>query len=249
MSHTSPSYTSTLSATQPRLTIRPANERGHADRGWLDSYHSFSFGEYFDEKQMGFRSLRVINEDRVAPGGGFPTHPHRDMEILSYVVSGELEHRDSMGNGRINCAGELQAMSAGRGISHSEGNASESEAVHFLQIWIVPQKQGLQPSYSEWRPTDNTTENGLTLLAAPDGASGSVPINQDVRLYLGQLAAGSTIEYATAAARGLWLQVIEGEIETLGATLGAGDGAAIEGAIALTINATQPARFLLFDLA
>lgn len=239
---------SNATLTQPRITIRRADERGHADRGWLDSRHTFSFGEYFDAGHMGFRSLRVINEDRVAPGGGFPTHPHRDMEILSYVVSGELEHRDSMGNGRINRAGELQAMSAGRGITHSEGNASQSEPVHFLQIWIVPNERGLEPSYSEWKPAGGTAKNALTLLASPAG-NGGVSVHQDARLYLGQLEAGGELEYSTDASRGLWLQVIEGEVGVEGETLGEGDGAAIEETGVLTLRASADSRFLLFDLS
>lgn len=241
----------TNTTTQPRITIRPANQRGHADFGWLDSRHSFSFGEYFDPKHMGFRSLRVINDDHVAAGGGFPTHPHRDMEILSYIVSGELEHRDSMGNGRINRAGQLQAMSAGRGISHSEGNASKTEAVHFLQIWIIPNEQGLTPSYSEWTPSPSDENSALTLLASPaaENNEGSVPVHQDARLYLGRLEAGASLEYSTRAERGLYLQVIDGEIETLGQKLGVGDGAAIEEAELVNITANAQSRFLLFDLA
>jgi len=232
--------------TQPRITIRRSQKRGHAQRGWLDSRHTFSFAEYFDPQQMGFRSLRVINEDRVAPGGGFPTHPHSDMEILSYVVSGELEHRDSMGNGRVNRAGELQAMSAGNGIAHSEGNASKSEPVHFLQIWIVPNQRNLTPSYSEWKPGADTDD--LTLLASPEG-NGGVTIHQDARLYLGRLETGGELEYSTDLARGLWLQVIEGEVEVLDATLKKGDGAAIENAETFVLRASAESRFLLFDLA
>ena len=233
--------------TRPRIAIRRSAERGHAARGWLDSRHTFSFAEYFDPAHMGFRSLRVINEDRVAPGGGFPTHPHRDMEIFSYVVSGELEHRDSMGNSRINRAGELQAMSAGSGIAHSEGNASRTKPVHFLQIWIVPDTQNLTPSYSEWKPSAEMT-NALTLLASPSGESG-VQVHQDARLFLGQLEAGQALEYATEATRGLWLQIIAGEVEFEGETLKAGDGAALENLQNLPLRATVDSQFLLFDLA
>lgn len=239
---------SNTTLTTSRVTIRRADERGRTRIGWLDSRHSFSFGEYFDEKQMGFRSLRVINDDRVMGGGGFPTHPHRDMEILSYVVAGELEHRDSMGNGRVIRPGELQAMTAGTGIAHSEFNPSRNETVHFLQIWIVPAQRGLTPEYSEWKPAGGTAPHGLTLLASPAG-EGGVTIHQDARVYLGQLAAGSDATHATSPERGLWVQVIEGEVETQGVTLQAGDGAAIEGAEALTIQAGSEARFLLFDLA
>ncbi len=234
--------------TKSRITIRRAHERGHAARGWLDSRHTFSFAEYFDAAHMGFRSLRVINEDRVAAGGGFPTHPHKDMEIFSYVVSGELEHRDSMGNSRINLAGELQGMSAGNGIAHSEGNASRDKPVHFLQIWILPNQKNLTPTYSEWKPTAGTPKN-LTLLASPNGEDNSVVVHQDARIYLGQLEAGDSVEYSTTASRGLWLQVIDGEIEIDGETLSAGDGASVENIERLTVRATDESQFLLFDLA
>lgn len=235
-------------ATDSRITIRRANERGHTHRGWLDSRHTFSFGEYFDRAQMGFRSLRVINEDRVAAGGGFPTHPHNDMEIFSYVVSGELEHKDSMGNRRINRAGELQGMSAGSGVAHSEGNASHSKPVHFLQIWLTPNQKNLAPSYSEWKPADGESA-ALTLLASPEGRDNSVVVHQDALLYLGRLEAESEIEYSTEAVRGLWLQLIAGQLEVEGETLSAGDGASLENIESLTVRANESSEFLLFDLA
>lgn len=237
---------STSTETKHSIIVRHAAARGRTQFAWLDGRHSFSFGEYFDPDHMGFRSLRVINDDRVAPGGGFPTHPHRDMEIITYVIEGELAHRDSMGNGRVIKAGEVQAMSAGTGITHSEYNPSSDAPTHLLQIWIVPSQRGLAPEYSEWKPTGQ--EKGLTLLASPDGDAG-VLIHQEARLYLGQFEAGQAVDYPSDTAHGIWLQVIEGKIETLSATLGEADGAAIEGAGVLSLRALADSRFLLFDLA
>ena len=238
--------TNTLS--QAKVTVRRSEERGHADRGWLKSYHTFSFADYFDADHMGFRSLRVINDDYVAAGGGFPTHPHRDMEILTYVISGQLAHQDSMGNGRTIQAGEVQAMTAGRGVAHSEYNPSASEEVHLLQIWIIPNERGLTPQYSEWKPQPGRASEGLTLLASQDGAGG-VTIHQDAQLYLGELPEGGALTHHTSSERGLWLQVIEGEVEAGEQTLGAGDAIAVEEATALEVRASGKARFLLFDLA
>jgi redox-sensitive bicupin YhaK (pirin superfamily) len=235
-----------MNTTQTRIQVLRAAERGRTQRGWLDGRHSFSFGEYFDPQRMGFRSLRVINDDRVAAGGGFPTHPHRDMEILTYIIDGELAHRDSMGNGRTIKAGELQAMTAGTGITHSEFNPSADNPTHLLQIWIVPNARGLTPEYSEWKPSAQQQE--LTLLASPNGDAG-VLIHQDAKLYLGELEAGKELEYATSSERGLWLQVIEGAVEVDGETLHEADGAAIEGTEVLTLRANGSSKFLLFDLA
>ena len=230
------------------VTVRRTDDRGKAQIGWLDGRHTFSFGEYYDPEHMAFRSLRVINEDKIAPGMGFGTHPHRDMEILTWVVSGELQHKDSMGNGRIIKPGELQAMTAGTGITHSEFNPSRSEPVHLLQIWIVPSARSLTPGYSEWKPSEGPS-GALTLLASPTGEQGSVRINQDASLLLGRLGAGESVQYTTTADRGLWIQLVSGELALPGATLKPGDGAAVEHVDDLSIKATQPSEFLLFDLA
>ena len=235
-----------MNTTTTNIKVLRSEDRGRTQRGWLNARHSFSFGEYFDPDQMGFRSLRVINDDRVAAGGGFPTHPHRDMEILTYIIEGELAHHDSMGNGRTIKTGELQAMTAGSGVTHSEFNPSAENPTHLLQIWIVPNARGLTPEYSEWKPGPDSQE--LTLLASPNGDAG-VLIHQDAKLYLGQPEAGKALEYSTSAERGLWLQVIEGEVEVLGETLGEADGAAIEDVEAITIRAAAQSKFLLFDLA
>ena len=229
-------------------TIRKANDRGRTKWDWLDSRHTFSFGEYFDPQRMGFRSLRVINDDLVQPGQGFGTHPHRDMEILTYVLSGQLAHRDSMGNGRTIEVGELQAMSAGRGITHSEFNPSDQAPVHFLQIWITPAERGLTPSYAEWKP-NGPADRPLTLLASPTGADGSVRIHQDARLYLGKLAAHENSRHALAPGRGAWLHVIDGRVVCGGKTLSPGDALGVEEESVVEIAAQEPARFLLFDLA
>ena len=244
--HASDMDTTTL--TQPRVTVRRADERGHTKIGWLDSRHSFSFGEYYDPQHVAFRSLRVINDDKVAPGMGFGTHPHRDMEILTYVISGELQHRDSMGNGRVIRPGELQAMSAGKGITHSEFNPSRANPVHFLQIWIMPSERGLIPSYAEWKPATESAE-GLTLLASSNGANGSVLVHQDAQLFLGRVTAGNTVTHQTQTTRGLWVQVIYGELEVAGVILKPGDAVAVESAGELALNARQQSEFLLFDLA
>jgi hypothetical protein len=229
-------------------TIRKANDRGRTKWDWLDSRHTFSFGEYFDPQHLGFRSLRVINDDLVQPGQGFGTHPHRDMEILTYVLSGQLAHRDSMGNGRTIETGELQAMSAGRGITHSEFNASEQVPVHFLQIWITPDERGLTPSYSEWKP-NGPADRPLKLLASPTGADGSVRIHQDARLYLGELAAHESSRHALAPGRGAWLHLIEGRVVSGSTTLSPGDALGVEEESSVEIAAQEPSRFLLFDLA
>lgn len=232
---------------QVAFTKRPADQRGHTDIAWLDSWHTFSFGDYADPEHHAFRVLRVINDDRVLPGHGFPEHPHRDMEILTYVISGELAHRDSMGHTRTVGAGQVQYMSAGAGVTHSEFNASASEPVHFLQVWIVPRARGLKPDYREWSAPEKQP-GPLTLIASPDGREGSLPIRQDVQIEVGELKAAGSVTYPTRAGRGLWLQVISGELGVGPERLRAGDGVAIEGATAVEITAQSDARFLLFDL-
>lgn len=231
------------------IKVRPAAERGHANHGWLDSRHTFSFANYYDPRFMGFRDLRVINEDRVAPGQGFGTHGHRDMEILSYVIEGGLEHRDSMGNGEVIRPHEWQRMTAGTGVRHSEFNASETEKVHFLQIWILPEKDNLTPGYEQkmFAPEEKTGK--LKLVASKGGDDGSLNINQDVRLYNGILPAGTELKQELAAGRNAWVQIIKGELEINGVKLTAGDGAAVSEETLLTFKANQDSEVLLFDLA
>ncbi|TAJ16751.1 MAG: pirin family protein [Planctomycetota bacterium] len=232
-----------------QLTLRPAAARGRADFGWLDSRHTFSFGEYHDPRHMGFRALRVINEDRVAPGQGFGTHPHRDMEIFSYVLSGALQHKDSMGNGRVLKPGEIQLMSAGRGVAHSEFNPSAGEPLHFLQIWIEPAERALAPSYTEWRPDAAAERASKVLVISPDGREASARIHQDAFVYRLKLAAGESLRHELAPGRGAWIQVASGALELDGARLAAGDGASIERADAVPIRALEATEALLFDLA
>ena len=230
------------------ITLRPSAARGHADHGWLETFHTFSFADYHDPAHMGFRGLRVINEDRVAPGMGFGTHPHRDMEILTYILAGRLAHKDSMGNGREITVGQLQAMSAGTGITHSEFNPSPTDPVHLLQIWLLPDRKGHPPRYAEWSPREG--ENGaLTLLASPDGREGSAAIHQDARLFLVKLPAAAELTQPLAAGRAAWLQVMRGGLMLNGHALAAGDGAAVESESALALRATADAEALLFDLA
>jgi hypothetical protein len=231
------------------ITIRPSNERGGGDYGWLKTHHTFSFNDYHDPKWMGFRSLRVINEDFVAPGGGFPTHPHRDMEIITYVLSGKLEHKDSLGTGSVILPGDGQRMSAGRGIRHSEANSSSTEAVHLLQIWIMPDKQGHEPGYEQKGFSEAEKRGSLRLIASNDGANGSVKINQDAKLFVSLLAPGEEVTQALGARRYAWLQVAKGEVELNGHKLHEGDGAAISDEKELKIKATKEAEVLLFDLA
>jgi redox-sensitive bicupin YhaK (pirin superfamily) len=228
-------------------TKRPAKARGHFKIDWLDSRHSFSFGDYYDPEQQGFRELRVINEDYIAPRRGFPMHPHRDMEILTYVISGQLTHRDSMGNARTVHAGQAQYMSAGYGITHSEMNDSPAEAAHILQIWILPKSRGDKPVYAEWSPA-KTNPEPLTLVASPDGRNGSLTLRQNAEIYFGELRAGQTADHATQPQRGLWLQVISGNPKVSGEELSAGDGLAIENTSSCEIAAKTDARFLFFDL-
>jgi redox-sensitive bicupin YhaK (pirin superfamily) len=229
------------------ITIRKAAERGHFDFGWLDTYHTFSFGDYYDPEFMGFRSLRVINEDRVAPRTGFPTHGHRDMEIITYVLEGALEHRDSIGNGSVIRPGEVQRMTAGTGVTHSEANSSE-DPVHLLQIWILPNARGLKPGYEQKTFTDDEKRDRLRLVASADGRDGSVTINQDASIYASVLAAGREVIHQLAPNRNAWVQVARGRIEINGNDLNQSDGAAISGETAIAIAASEPAELLLFDL-
>jgi redox-sensitive bicupin YhaK (pirin superfamily) len=231
------------------ITIRPSNERGGGDYGWLKTRHSFSFSDYWDGKWMGFRSLRVINEDFVAPSAGFPTHPHRDMEIITYILSGELEHKDSLGTGSVIRPGDGQRMTAGRGIRHSEQNPSVTETAHLLQIWITPSKQGLEPSYEQKAFPEPEKRGKLRLIASSDGADGSVKINQDAKLFVTLLAPGEQTTHTLDSKRHAWLQVAKGEVELNGKKLGQGDGAAISEETKLTIKGTKDAEVLLFDLA
>lgn len=230
------------------ITIRNANERGHADFGWLKSQHSFSFGNYHDPKHMGFGPLRVINQDRVSPGAGFDTHGHRDMEILSYVIEGALEHKDNTGTGSVILPGDIQRMSAGSGILHSEFNHSKLKPVHFLQIWIVPAEQGLAPGYEQKQFGKQDLSNKFTLIAGPQGGPNAVKIHQDASLYLGVLESGESHNVAIALERGLWVQVVKGSVSLNGQELVAGDGAAIEQESAITIASLDDAEVLLFDL-
>jgi redox-sensitive bicupin YhaK (pirin superfamily) len=230
------------------LTLRPSDQRGRFDFGWLDTRHTFSFGEYHDPAHMGFRALRVINEDRVAPGGGFPTHPHRDMEILTYVVEGALEHRDSLGNGSVIRRGDIQRMTAGTGVRHSEQNASSVEPVRFLQIWVLPAERGLAPGYAQRHFDDAEKRDQLRLVASPDGGDGSVSLHQDVRLYAALLAAGTSVAHPFAAGRHGWVQLIDGRAAVGGVELAAGDGVAVSEVAELPIIALADAELLLFDL-
>ena len=231
------------------ITIRPSNERGGGDYGWLNTHHTFSFDQYYDQRFMGFRSLRVINEDFVQPGHGFPMHPHRDMEIVTYLLEGELEHNDSMGNGSIIRPGDGQRMSAGRGVRHSEANPSKTEAAHLLQIWILPSERGLEPSYEQKTFPAEEKRGKLRLIAGPDSKDGSVTIHQDARLYVALLSPGQQVQHDLAPGRYAWLQVAKGTVELNGKPLNQGDGAAVSEEQKLTIKATKDAEVLLFDLA
>jgi redox-sensitive bicupin YhaK (pirin superfamily) len=231
------------------ITIRKSEDRGHFDLGWLDTYHTFSFDQYYDAAHMRFRSLRVINEDRVQPAHGFPTHSHRDMEIITYILSGALEHRDSMGNGSVIRPGDVQRMTAGTGVSHSEFNPSETEPVHLLQIWILPETNGLAPSYEEKHLSDEERRDRLRLIASQEGRDGSVTVHQDARLYATVLDAGKMLVHALAEDRYAWLQVARGTIRLNEMELAQGDGAAVRKENELRITAHDQAELLLFDLA
>jgi len=231
------------------ITIRKSEERGHFDLGWLDTYHTFSFDQYYDPAHMHFRTLRVINEDRVAAGQGFPTHSHRDMEIITYILSGALEHRDSMGNGSVIRPGDVQRMSAGTGVAHSEYNPSESEGVHLLQIWIMPRERNLPPGYEQKAFTEDERRGRWRLVASPDGRDGSVTIQQDARLYATIADANSTIELSLDANRYGWAQVARGTVSMNGVELKQGDGAALRNESLIKLTAHDDAEVLLFDLA
>jgi redox-sensitive bicupin YhaK (pirin superfamily) len=230
------------------IRVRKAAERGHFDHGWLDTYHTFSFGDYYDPAHMGFRSLRVINDDRVRPGRGFGMHGHRDMEIVTYVLDGALEHRDSMGNGSVIRAGGLQRMTAGTGVRHSEFNPSATEWVHLYQIWLLPRRQGLKPSYEELAVGEGQPGR-LRLVASPDGAAGSLTIHQDARLYLASLLPGQSVAHDVEPGRAAWLQVLRGGVNALGHDLAAGDAVAVTDESAVPVQAAVPSEVLLFDLA
>ena len=229
------------------MTIRKADERGHADHGWLNSYHTFSFANYYDPKWMGFRDLRVINDDTVAAGAGFGRHPHRDMEIISYVLAGELEHRDSMGNGRIIKPGEFQYIAAGTGVVHSEYNPSKKDAVHFLQIWIQPDQPGAKPAYGE-KSYAATTPGRLNLVASKTGREDSIRINQNTDLWLARFSGDESLAHELKPGRHAWVHVAEGEVELNGKHLTTGDGAAVSKESKLEFAGQGKAQVLLFDL-
>ncbi|QGM97377.1 pirin family protein [Methylocystis parvus] len=232
-----------------RMAIRRAEARGAANFGWLDSRHSFSFGQYFDPAHMGFGPLRVINEDRVAPGGGFPTHPHRDMEIVSYVLEGALEHKDSLGTGSVIRPGDVQRMTAGTGVTHSEYNASRTEPVHFLQIWILPEQEGLAPGYEQKRFEPQEKRGRLRLVASRDGRDGSVKIHRDVDLYATLLSRGESLTHELAPGRAAWVQLMRGEIVVNGEALEPGDGVAVSDPDELRLEGLIEAEALVFDMA
>ncbi len=231
------------------IRLRRSGERGGGDYGWLNTKHTFSFSEYWDPRWMGFRSLRVINEDYVAPGSGFPTHPHSDMEIITYVLEGKLEHKDSLGTGSVILPGDGQRMTAGSGIRHSEYNPSKSEQVHLYQIWILPEKKGLEPSYEQKSFPPAEKQGKLRLIASPDAKDDSVKINQDARLYVALLKPAEQVTHSFAKDRHGWLQVAKGSVELNGETLQQGDGAAISEEKSLTLKGLKDSEVLLFDLA
>jgi redox-sensitive bicupin YhaK (pirin superfamily) len=230
------------------ITIRRGNDRGHFNHGWLDTYHTFAFGDYFDPQHIQFGPLRVMNEDRVAAGQGFGMHGHRDMEIVTYVLSGELAHRDSLGNGEVLRPGELQRMTAGSGIRHSEFNPSADNPVHLYQIWLLPERQGLEPSYEQKAFPAEARQGAWQLVASPDAADGSLKIHQDARLYLAELSAGQQLDRAIDSMRQVWLQVLRGDVEVGGQRLTAGDAAAVTGESSLALEAQTAVEVLLFDL-
>jgi redox-sensitive bicupin YhaK (pirin superfamily) len=234
------------------LKIRHAQQRGHADHGWLDSHHTFSFGDYYDPANMGFRALRVINEDRVAPANGFPRHPHRDMEILSYVLEGGLAHKDSMGTGSVIRPGDVQRMSAGTGVAHSEYNASQTDPVHFLQIWLVPAERGIAPGYEQKTFSPEEKSGQLRVVATPTGRDGSVTIHTDASLYAGVFGAGQSASLALPPGRHAWVHVARGSARVNGQLLSAGDGAALSDEAAVNVEGVagdEAGEVLVFDLA
>lgn len=230
------------------LTVRKSEERGRTELDWLESRHTFSFDQYYDPAAMGFSVLRVLNDDRIAAGAGFPTHPHRDMEIVTWVLSGALEHRDSLGNGSIIRPGEAQRMTAGRGVTHSEFNPSPEEALHLLQIWLLPARRGLEPGYAQRNFPEAERRGRLRLIVSPDGADGSITIHQDARIYAGLLDMGSSWEAEIGPARRVWLQVARGAVRANGHRLDEGDGAALVEEGRISIEGIVPAEPLLFDL-
>lgn len=239
-----------MTTSQTPFMIRRANDRGHANHGWLDSHHTFSFANYYDPEHMGFRSLRVINEDRVAPRGGFPEHPHRDMEIFSYVVEGQLAHQDNMGNRRILETGQIQLMSAGSGVTHSEFNPSQDQAAHFLQIWLLPRERGLPPSYTEWTPGSGKESEVRTLVISSDGRDGSARIAQDADIFRLLIPGDGSVEHVLQQNRGLWLQVIKGQVAVNDEILQPGDALSSETPGTFKFSAASgPVEALLFDLA
>ena len=231
------------------ITLRRAEDRGHLDHGWLDARHSFSFGHYHDPAHMGFRALRVINEDRVQPGQGFGTHPHDNMEIVTWVLAGALEHKDSMGNGSVIRPGEVQRMTAGTGVTHSEFNHAQDEPVHLLQIWLLPSERGLEPSWEQRRFEDHELAEDLRLVASGDPDDDAVHIHQDARLYIGRLGAGDEASLDLAPGRHAWVQVARGSVEVQGEALSAGDGAALSEEERLSLRGLDDAEVLVFDLA
>jgi redox-sensitive bicupin YhaK (pirin superfamily) len=231
------------------LTLRRAEERGHANHGWLDTHHTFSFADYYDPKFLGFGALRVINDDTVAAGAGFQPHSHRDMEIISYVLTGALEHKDSIGNGSVITPGEVQLMSAGTGVTHSEYNASRESPVHFLQIWLQPSQEGLPPGYEQKHFSDADKRARLRLIASPDGAEGSVRIHQDARVFATLLESGHTVTHPLAPGRKVWVHVARGQANVAGTSLNAGDGVAIEHDEQISISSDDAGELLVFDVA
>jgi redox-sensitive bicupin YhaK (pirin superfamily) len=230
------------------IQIRPGSERGHFDHGWLDTFHTFSFGGYRDPAHMGFRKLRVLNEDRVQPGAGFGTHGHWEMEVLTMVVAGALEHKDSLGNSSVTRSGELQRMTAGIGIRHSEYNASDRDILHFLQLWILPDRENLKPAYEQRAFPEEERRGALRLVGSPDGRDGSLTIHQDVEAYTSLLDAGASVNHAMRAGRHAWLQVVSGNLSLNGEALTAGDGAAVSEESELRIAASEASELLLLDL-
>ena len=237
------------SETDKMIAIRKSEERGASRLDWLDSRHTFSFADYYDPRQMGFESLRVINDDRIAAGGGFPPHPHRDIEIVTYAVEGALAHRDSMGNGSTIRRGDVQRMSAGTGVTHSEYNASRDEPVHLLQIWILPDRRGYEPGYEQKHFADEEKRGRMRVVASPDGRDGSVSIHQDAVMYAGIIEPGQSVHLTLADGRNAFLHVVEGGVSLNGAALNNGDGARIEGERALILDAARTSEVILFDLA
>ncbi|CAN5681985.1 pirin family protein [soil metagenome] len=230
------------------ITLRKSLERGHADHGWLDSRFTFSFADYHDPKHMHFQTLRVINDDYIAPGGGFPMHPHRDMEIFSYILEGALEHKDSMGNGRVLKPGQIQLMSAGTGVTHSEFNPSKTERAHLLQMWLFPNQKNLTPSYTEWHPKPEHETQAKVLVISPDGREDSAIIHQDANIYRIKLKTGEEVTHDLLAGRGAWLQLVRGSVTLNALSMSAGDGANTETPGVYTLKASEDAEALLFDL-